>query len=354
MAKKKSKCLELSKSGFYSNLRSILGYTWAIFIFLLGGRMAGKSYAVMDFFLSQFKKKGTPFYWLRLTPASAKKLLSNNAQDLVDPDLRYKYKLDLTVKGECVYSVIRRSEQGKILEKRLMCRVMALSTYYNNKGQGIFDKDWLKNNPGKYYNICLDEMNRETTERDTFDIVKAFANQLENIVRTTKKRIRVICIGNTLDEASDILAAFNFIPHEFGRFKLKRHRAVVENIPLSEAYVKRRKGSAADILAGNEPTFTNEIKLDSSRITTCKLHKPSYIIVFDKSHKFTVWDGNIVAPYNKEKSLQIAMRPALDLPYNKESVDQVLNMFNTKSYWFRNLMTQVNFKKEIKIFLPKR
>lgn len=351
---KKSKSIELAKNGFYESLRSLLGYTWAMFYFLIGGRMSGKSYAVMDFFLSQFTKKGTPFYWLRLTPASAKKILNNNAQDLVDPDLRYKYKLDLTVRGECVYRVIRRNDQGKILEKRLMCRVMALSTYYNNKGQGIFDKDWLKKNPGKFYNICLDEMNRETTERDTFDIVKAFANQLENIARTTKKRIRVICIGNTLDEASDILAAFNFIPHEFGRFKLKRHKAVVENIPITDAYVKRRKGSAADILAGDEPTFTNEIKLDSSRINTCKMVRPSYIIVFDKNTKFTVWDGNIVAPFNKEKCNQIAMRPALDLPYDKESVNQVINLFNTKSFWYRNLMTQVNFKKELRVFLPKR
>lgn len=37
---------------FY-RLQSILGYDWAIFYFLLGGRQAGKSYATTDFFIRQ-------------------------------------------------------------------------------------------------------------------------------------------------------------------------------------------------------------------------------------------------------------------------------------------------------------
>ena len=37
-------------------LRSILGYQWAIFYFLLGGRQAGKSYATTEFFLRQWRK----------------------------------------------------------------------------------------------------------------------------------------------------------------------------------------------------------------------------------------------------------------------------------------------------------
>ena len=52
-----------------------------------------------------------------------------------------------------------------------------------------------------YYNICLDEMNREQNEKRSFDILYAFTNQLENLVRSTKTRVRVICIGNTLEEA---------------------------------------------------------------------------------------------------------------------------------------------------------
>ena len=42
--------------------------------------MAGKSYAVCDFYISQFMKYGRPFYWLRLTEAGTRKLLNNNAE----------------------------------------------------------------------------------------------------------------------------------------------------------------------------------------------------------------------------------------------------------------------------------
>ena len=190
---------ELLNKEWYS-LRSILGYSWAIFYFLLGGREAGKSYAVTDFYVRQFIKYERPFYWLRLSEASQRKLLMNNAEKLVDPDLRRKYNLDLVTNGENVYQVLRRDEDGKVREKKLMARVMCLSTFYNDKGSGLFDKDFL-NDPKMFYNICLDEMNRELNERKTFDIVYAFTNQLENLVRSTKQRLRVICIGNTLEEA---------------------------------------------------------------------------------------------------------------------------------------------------------
>ena len=77
------------------DLRSIIGNDWAIFYFLLGGREVGKSYSVTNFYLNQWKKYKRPFYWLRLTETSAKKLLVNKAEKLIDPDLRRKYNLDL-------------------------------------------------------------------------------------------------------------------------------------------------------------------------------------------------------------------------------------------------------------------
>ena len=83
---------------FY-NLRPILGNAnWAIFYVLVGGRSAGKSYAVTNFFVDQWKKKGIPFTWLRLTEAQARKLLQNGAEKLIDPDIRRKYDLDLVTK----------------------------------------------------------------------------------------------------------------------------------------------------------------------------------------------------------------------------------------------------------------
>ena len=48
--KRRVKKKELLNREWYS-LRSILGYDWAIFYFLLGGREAGKSYAVTIFYV---------------------------------------------------------------------------------------------------------------------------------------------------------------------------------------------------------------------------------------------------------------------------------------------------------------
>ena len=331
----------------------MMSFWWAIFIFLLGGRETGKSYSVTDCYVGQFKRYHRPFYWLRLTETSQKKLLANNAEKLVDPDLRRKYNLDLVVKGDAVYNVLERDKDGKILKKEMMCRVLCLSTFYNDKGSGLFDKDFL-NDPNMYYNICLDEMNRELNERKTFDIVYAFCNQLENIVRSTKTRLRVICIGNTLEEASDILANFDFLPEEFGVYKLKSKRAVIEYIEPSEKYKTRRKGTVADILMPDASTFTNEIKVDNSLITKQRLIRPSYIIKFSKTEMFTVWDNNVIAPHNGEKATTISMRPYIDELFNVQRRDSVIEMYDTRCYLFRNLITQKKFKKALELLKPRK
>ena len=103
-------------SEWYS-LRSLLGNSWAIFYMLLGGREAGKSYATTDFFCRQWRKFKRPFYWLRLTDASQMKLLKNNAEKLIDPDLRRKWNLDLETIGDGVYEVLERDNDGKITKE---------------------------------------------------------------------------------------------------------------------------------------------------------------------------------------------------------------------------------------------
>ena len=361
--RKRVKKREMLNREWYS-LRSMLSYGWAIFYFLLGGREAGKSYAVTDFYCRQWKKYGRPFYWLRLTESSQKKLLNNNAMKLIDPDLRRKYNLEIETNGDCVYEVTYVKEEkvnkktGEVTyiekkELKLMARVMCLSTFYNDKGSGLFDKDFL-NDPNMYYNICLDEMNRELNEKKTFDIVYAFTNQLENLVRSTKTRLRVICIGNTLEEASDILCAFNFLPEEFGRYKLKKKRAVIEYIEPSEKYKQRREGTVADILMPNASTFTNEIVINDSLVTKKRLIKPSYIIRFSKNEAYTVWDSNIINEYHGEKVHEVSMRPYLDLTFNVQLRDNVIVMFDTQNYLFHSLITQKKFKKALELLKPRK
>lgn len=342
------------------SLKSILGNSWAIFFFLLGGREVGKSYAVTDFYVRQWRKYGRPFYWLRLTDASQRKLLMNNAEKLIDPDLRRKYKLDLSTNGDSVYEVTKRSAPDKngktrIIEKKLMARVMALSTFYNDKGSGLFDKDFLEDKD-MFYNICLDEMNRESNEKNSFDIVYAFTNQLENLVRSTKQKLRVICIGNTLQEASDILCAFNFIPQEFGRFKLKKKRAIIEYIEPTEKYLERRKGTVADILMPTASTFTNKVETDDSLITNRRLQRPTAVVKFrkDVSAWFTIWDDAVISQYNGEKVQTLAMRPYIDDLFTTQVRDQMILMFDSRSFQFKNMITFKTFQKYLIELKPRK
>lgn len=352
---------ELLNTREFYLLRSMLGYWWALFLALLGGREAGKSYQVTRFFVGQWVKFHRPFYWLRLTEESKGKLLKNNAEKLIDPDIKRYFNIETVTNGDNVYVVTKRSKldkdgKTKILQKELLCRVMALSTFYNDKGSGLFDNEFL-NNPLMYYNICLDEMNREANERNSFDIVYAFVNQIENLIRSTKKRVRIIMIGNTLEEASDLLCAFNFIPEKFGRFKLKSKRAVIEYIEPSEAYLKRRKGTVADILLPQSSTFTNKIKTDDALVYKGRLRAPSYIIKFskDESHNFVVWDDNVVCKYRNEQIKRtISMRPYLDNTYIVEQVKNVYQIFDYRGFKFKDLITFKEFQKELSLLRPTR
>ena len=356
---------EQLKNEWY-NLRPILGNAnWALFYVLLGGREAGKSYSVTNFFVDQWRNKGIPFTWLRLTETQARKLLQNNAEKLVDPDLRRKYNLDLVTSGNNVYEVKREQKEVKhkdgttetksvIVEKKLMARVYALSTFYTDKGS-IFDKDFL-NDPNMRYNIACDEFEREKGEKNTFDILYSLVNQLENLVRSTKDRMKIFFLGNTLEDASDILCAFNFIPETFGTFKLKKKRCVIQNIEPSEAYKKRRAGTIADILLPTASTFTNKIDTDNTLITKKRLVEPNYVVKFSKDKKawFTIWDGNVVKKYNGEKKTVIAMRPYLDEVFNTDIQKNMITLFDTRSMLFTNLITFKEYQKQIELLKPRK
>lgn len=310
-------------------IRSLLGNDWAFFFILLGARERGKSYSVMEYCLNRFKRHKEPFTWMKLSEASTKKMLSNNAAQFVDPDLVRKYKLNLTTKGTSVYD-----------EDQKMATVLALSTAYNDKGVALFDKDF-----DGTYNIVLDEFQLEKGQRRTFDVTYNLVVQLENLVRSRKEKIRIFFIGNSTEEASDILSMFNFIPQEFGVYKLRSKKAVIDYMPNSEAYKKRRKGTVGDILAGNTSNFTNNIETDVSRITKQRLISPSYVIKFSKdtSDWFTVWDNRIIAKYNGEKKRGIAMRRYLDEMFNTKEVNTIFEIQDARAFLFHNLITQKQF-----------
>lgn len=354
----KQRKIKTYKDEWYT-INSILGNDWARFFYLLGGREAGKSYSVMKWATNRKLKKpdDVKLYWFRLTEASQKKLLAGGANDLVDPDLKRKFNLKTCTNGNCVYTYQEETytdkngnEKVKKVNKTEFCRVMACSTFYNDKGIGYFDNEYK----GEY--ICiLDEMNREQSERNTFDIVYAFTNQLENVLRSTKTRVKVIMIGNTLEEASDLLANLNFIPDDFGRYKLKRKKAVVDYIKPNEKYLLRRKEATANLMMGSASTFTNEIQIDRSLLVSKRQrYSPQYIVKFGKTKDtwFTVWNNNIISDYNNESKQVISMRRYLDEIYDRETANAVIDQFDVRAFKFTTLATFKKFQKQIKLIKP--
>ena len=134
-------------------------------------------------------------------------------------------------------------------------------------------------------------------------------------------------------------------------------RAIVEYMEPTDSYRAMRNGSAAEILAGNSSTFTNEVEIDSSLIARHKRFiKPTAIIKFHKEKEswFTVWDGNIIAPYNGQKANSVSMRPYIDDRFFPDLQKQIITLFDTRSYLFRDLSTFKRFQKELQILKPRK
>lgn len=346
----------MTKSMYYSN-RPVMGNN-SLFNIFVGGRGIGKTFSSQNYVLRKVLKKGEKFIWFRLTESSAKKLLERNGADFIDSLLIEKWKIkSVQVKDNVIY-----------INNREACRVMALSTFYSTKGvamnkQGKREvrdiklsnsqmKRKISDTIKKYKYIVLDEMNREKNEKKTFDISYAFVNQLENICRLDTDR-RIILMGNTLEEASDILAScFNFIPNKFGIYKLKKKRAIIHYIEDSDKFKEKRSDSIAGILMPNESTFTNMIKSDIELLYNNKvIPKPTAIIRFTNTKYFTLC-GNVITQHKQPANNKLpvfAMQPYLTgIPYFKEHAKKVIDAAQQRQFKFDQLLTLKLFYKELK------
>lgn len=345
----------------FFNSPSLFGYfnkdKNARFYVGIGGRQTGKTYFWSEEFVKDFIKNGVPFYWIRLKESSMKKLLSNNGEKLLDPPIKRKYKLILKTKGNQIYN-IRVDKDGNEISRKLMCTCYALSTYYNDKGIQTFDFEFL-NNPKMRYNIIIDEFSPEQGERtNTSDLCYSLVNQLENILRNTKERIRCALLCNLVGEANEILAGcFNFIPREFGRYWLGTKKCLVDYLEPTQAYLSMREESVANLLMPNAGTFTNTEIIDDSLVNRKRLIKPHTLIMFDKdpSKWFVVWDNNVIALYYKENlKNKIAMRPYLDERFNNKTRDDIIKIFDARGFRYKNLITFKMFQSCIRYIKPRQ
>lgn len=326
----KKKVKEFYENKQWYTVRSLLGNTWARYYILIGARERGKSYSVQEYCLNQWFRTGKPFYWMRLNEPAIKNMLMNNGAKMFEPLLVYKYHLEgIKVRGDTVY-----------LGDKILCRVFALSTAYNNKGSALFNKKTFNG-----ANIIVDEFQLEKGQKRTFDVVYNFKMQIENICRSEHEGVKVFLIGNNTEECSDILSIFNFIPLEWGIYKLKSRHCIIDYIPNTKAYEERRKNAIANDLDNGTSNFTNKVIRDLSLIYKGRLHRPSYVIKFSKSEEdwYTVWDGCIIKKYNKEKCAHFAMKRYIDALFNPEFQKQIFEQNDVRAFKFVDLMTQTRF-----------
>lgn len=328
---------------FY-NMNSILGHQVPFYV-IIGGRKTGKSYSCAEFLCRHQEDMN---YWMRISDTSIKAMLANNCKGMIDPDLVRDYNLDLKAKG------------GMYVENHGKPFITAcpLSAFGKLKGVGFYDKDYKG-----WYNIILDEFQLEQGEKRTsFDILYNFIGMCETTVRTTKGKVRVFLLGNTLEEASTILKAFDFIPQKFGRFCLhrtskytgKREKyCVIDNLEPTQEYLEDRYGSIADLLGGDKMSnYTNELIRDTKLIYKGRKHRPTAIIKFTKSPGdwYTVWDSDIVCKYTNQKlpiAKDFAMKPYINTFYSPERRQTVLDMYDARAFRFDSLITESYFTEEL-------
>lgn len=339
ISQKKKQALYEAKEWY--TCRAMLGNQWANWFVFAGARERGKTFTVQDFVLNKFFNpnspiKGEPFYWLRLNDKAVQNMLMNNGAKMFEPILVRKYHLEgIKVKGDSIF-----------LGKDLLCRVYGLSVAYNNKGAALFDAEKFKG-----VNIIVDEVALEKGQRRTFDVVYNLKMQIENIVRSERKNVRVFFMLNNTEDCPELLAMFGFIPVEFGVYKLKRKHCVIDYIPNNAAYERRRKNALANEIDNGTGNFTNKIERDLTLLYKKRLTKPLYIVKFskDQSDWFTVWEGNVVCPYKGEKRRSIAMKRYIDDSFFTTTRDAVIEQNDVRAYKFKDILTQQLFYKNLEI-----
>ena len=224
---------------------------------------------------------------MRLTDGQADKLAKGGGDNLIDPDLKRKYNLKLISNGRKLYTydeVTTTNKNGVTkttkINKKEFIEILACSTFYNEKGVASYDIEFEKN--GGEYVFVLDEFVKENDEKSQGDILNQFVNALHNKVRMDHTRVKVILIGNTVSETGAILSAFNYIPTEFGRYKLKRKRCVIDYIMPNEKYLKQQEGAIHTYLLKDSSSFTNkrdENMLEPSMLVNRRKRRaPRYVV----------------------------------------------------------------------------
>lgn len=326
---------------------------------IIGPRKCGKTYVVADHFLKDWNKcKDNVLYYFRLTDAQKDKLLANNGEKLFDPPLVRKYFTNrgfmLKRRNDSIYAV-KYKKGKKTGEEYKVVECGSLSTFYADKGTATYDFEFLKRDKKHKFWIIVDEFQKEEGEKSQGDLAYQFVNALHNKVRTTNKRMRCLLLCNNLRESSEILSGcFNFMPIDYGMFKLQKKKCIIHYYNPPESYWSMmNKGFTNRLVNDDDTTFINEFKFDMALITRERLYRPSAIIKFSKSPEdcFILWDNKVLKRFSKKskdsklpKVKTIAMYRGLDEVFDKKQQSLILDMLDQRGFKFASLMDKTQFE----------
>lgn len=305
-------------------------------------------------------------FYFRLTDQSIKAMLANKAEKAIDPYLIDKYKLEITAKGNKVF------DHGKLLIEFYPL----VSAGSKGKGVNLYDCNFFnkyKKDGTKTFIVTIwDEflMAEGVEKKSIGDPVEQYKIYKEAILRDAEviedyDAVYNFLLANNVSECAAVTGAlYNYIPNpdNHKRTKLTRKRAMFWNVPITAAYIEKRKNSYnANILDyKNDVNYANvQRDLTLVKPKQTRIYKVTSILKFDKFDKkkwFCVYDGKWVRQYSGEtvsKDKYYPMKRYLDGVYNADYVKNVFEMYDNRYFGYADLMSMALFQSQLKLLKSK-
>lgn len=366
-----SKAKKRAKLGLYLNTNHVFslnnkGITDFIYTATRG---IGKSVISVETAIILKKKYGyenVKCFYFRLTDNSVKAMLANKGEKAIDPYLIDKYNLNITSKGNKIYN------DGKLLIEFYPL----VSAGSKGKGVNLYDCNFFskfKKSGKKTFIITIwDEflMAEGIEKKSIGDPVEQYRIYKEAILRDAEvineyTAVYNFLLANNVSECAAVTGAlYNYIPNpnNYKRVFLTRKRAMFWNVPITEAYLdKRKKSYNANILDySDDPNYANvERDLTLIKPKNVRLRKVTQLIKFDKINKkkwFCLYDGMYIRQYRGEcvsKSIVVAMKRYLDEMFYNELVVSIFERFDARGFKYADLMSMALFQSQLKLIKAK-
>ena len=368
-ANRKAKIKKKAELGLYLTPNHVFSYHGITDFIYTAVRGIGKSVISVETAIILKRKYGyenVKCFYFRLTDQSIKAMLANKAEKAIDPYLIDKYNLEITAKGNKVF------DHGKLL----MEFYPLVSAGSKGKGVNLYDCNFFskyKKDGTKTFIVTIwDEflMADGVEKKSIGDPVEQYKIYKEAILRDAEviedyDAVYNFLLANNVSECAAVTGAlYNYIPNpdNHKRTKLTRKRAMFWNVPITAAYIEKRKNSYnANILDyKNDVNYANvQRDLTLVKPKQTRIYKVTAILKFDKFDKkkwFCVYDGKWIRQYSGEtvaKDKYHPMKRYLDGVYNADYVKNVFEMYDNRYFGYADLMSMALFQSQLKLLKAK-